>query len=587
MKDLYDYYKENKAQCLVLAALALTAAVMLLMFNFKGHDYPYHIQRIASIAEEIKFKGLGAFPIRVFSTNEYGYGYASPLFYGDIFLYPFALMVCLGLNAVYAYRFMLVSLYIICFFGMYFAAKQISKRTDTALMAACLYTFSAYFAVDVFTRSAIGESFAFAFCPYIAYGFYCTIINPAMPKKHRLFLVFGMSGMILSHLISTVVTTVLMAVFLIIYCRDWIHNKRVIADFVCMALLTAAVSAFFIFPLLEQMASSKFYSTAGTKWNSANYALSWYGWIAPHGFWKLRMDRFYEAAMASWYPGGFGFMLVTLLAVWLCNIKKLKKRMPVALLITSVVMVFIIMGVPIPLKYTHKLFDFMRLPWRTLLFVTLFTSIFGAYAVHELRSKAINRILTVMLVIPFFIVSVSSYQIIRAEIPNMDSEYTLTSDQIGTGYEYLPYELTQAADGKDFNEYLRSLRKSVTSSNPNVDVYNYKNDDHGTVEFSFRNNNYANSSFEVPLLYYKGYSAKDTETGDKYKVSVSDKGLVEIEAGEAQSGDICVRYTGTLVQHISDIISVLTVAILLIYISKPKWLIKLYEKIKGAIKDNG
>lgn len=586
MKDLYEYYKENKAQCLVLAALALTAAVMMLMFNFKGHDYPYHIQRMASIAEEMRLKGISAFPIRIFSTNEYGYGYASPLFYGDIFLYPFALMIILGLNAVYAYRFMLISLYVICFFGMYFAAKQISKRTDTALMAACLYAFSAYFAVDIFIRSAIGEAFAFAFCPYAAYGFYCTIINPEMPKKHRLFLVLGMTGMILSHLISTVVTTVLMAVFLIVYCKNWIHNKRLIIDFALLALLTAAVSAFFVFPLLEQMASSKFYATAGTKWNSANYALSWYGWIAPHGFWKLRMDRFYEAAMAGWYPGGFGFMIVTLLAVWLCNIKKLKKHMPVALMITSAVIVCIIMGVPIPLKYTHKLFDFMQFPWRTLLFVTLFTSIFGAYAVHELRSKAVNRILTVMLIIPFLIVSVSSYRIIHLEIPNMADKYELTSDNIGNG-EYLPYELTQAADGKDFNEYLRSLRKCVTSSNPNIDVYNYENDDHGTVEFSFRNNNYANSVFEVPLLYYKGYSAKDTETGDKYKVSVSDKGLVEVEAGAVQSGSVIVRYTGTVVQHISDIISVLTVAILLIYISKPKWLIELYEKIKGAKRDNG
>ena len=581
MNDLKKYYRENKIFCIILIIFSAAIAATLLSINFKGHDYPYHIQRIASIAEEIRFKGLGAFPIRVFSTNEYGYGYASPMFYGDIFLYPFAFLILLGMNAVYAYRIMLLSLYVICFLGMYFAAKQVSKSTQTAIIAACLYAFSSYFAIDVFTRSAIGEAYAFAFCPYAAYGFYCTVIKPEMPKKHRLFLVFGMSGMILSHLISTVVITVFMAVFMIIYRKNWIKQKSILGDFILLALLTCALSAFFIFPMLEQMASSKFYATAGTNWNSAYYGLPWLSWIAPHGFWKLMPDRYPEIANGVWFPGSFGFMVVTLLAIWLVNFKKLKKTAPIALLILSIAIVLIISGKIIPLTYTHKLFDFMRLPWRTLLFCTFFMSIFGAYAAHTLKSKLTNWILLIMLIIPLAIVSASSYKIILKEIPNMKSNYELTSDQIGTGYEYLPYNLTQTAEN-DFNGYLRSIDKKAIPHNSEITISDFTDDEHGRIEFSFTGNTHRDASIEVPLLYYKGYSAIDTVTRAKYKITESQRGFVRVNIENANSGTVKVRYTGTAVQHISDIISFLTLMCILLYLFKPSVIRKLREKMKPA-----
>lgn len=566
MGEIKDYYSKNKLLCSLILVFSLTVMCMLLMFNFKGHDYPYHIQRMASIADEIKTKGLGAFPIRVYSANEYGLGYGSPLFYGDIFLYPFAYLILLGLNAVYAYRIMTVILYVFCFFNTYFVVKQVSKNIQTALMAACLYTFSAYFAVDIFIRSAIGEAIAFAFFPLVAYGFYCTVINTDMPKKHRIFLAVGMAGIILSHLISTVVAAVFIAIFLILYNKNWRNDKSILLNFFALSLLTAALSAFFIFPFLEQIITTKFYATGGKKWNSANCGMPWASWIAPHGFWKLHMDKFPNLAKNAWYPGSYGFMIVTLFAIWIFNFKKLKHRVPIALLITGIAIVLIIMGKIIPLKYTHKLFDFMRLPWRTLLFCTAFMSIFGAYAVHKLNSKLINYILMIMLIIPFFIVSVSSYKIIKVEIPNMASKYTLTSDQIGTGYEYLPLKLTKTAE-RNFNKYLQSSEKRIIP-NKNIPVTNYTNDGHGTITFSFNGNKYNSAAFEAPLLYYKGYSAVDTGTGEKYKITESNRGFVNINVNNTKSGNIILQYTGTPVQHISDIISIVSMAALLIYVLK-------------------
>ena len=61
----------------------------------------------------------------------------------------------------------------------------------------------------------------------------------------------------------------------------------------------------------------------------------------------------------------------------------------------------------------------------------------------------------------------------------------------------------------------------------------------------------------------------------KYKVSESDRGFVNVNIADAESGEIKVKYTGTPIQHIADIISILTLAGILLYLFKPS----VYEAI--------
>lgn len=582
MSDLKQYFRENKIFCTILILFSVMLFCILLMFNFKGHDYSYHLQRIGSIAEEIKFKGLGAFPIRIYSTNEYNYGYASPLFYGDILLYPVAILSLLGLNAVYGYRIMLVVLYSACFFNMYYCTKQISKNVQTSIICAVIYAFSSYFALDLFVRSALGECFAFVFLPLACYGYYCTIINPDMPKKHRLFLVFGMAGLLLTHLISTTLIAIFMVIFGLVYYKNWIKNPKILINFTLLALLTAALCAFFVFPLLEQMLTAKFYTTEHTLYQFEHWKLRWASWIGPHAFWKLQGDRFPQLRDGLWFAGGFGWMLVTLIAIWGFNAKKLKNQLMVSLLAASLILILMAQGLIIPLNKLQKVIGFMQFSYRILLICTLFMSIFGAYAVHTLKNKKINMLLLIVSIISCMLIVVTSYKIIHKECPSMTNEYTLTTDQIGKG-EYIPNELVESLSDTNFSKYCQNRGNRVDVNHRDVN-FSHSNDEHGKIELTFSGNHYDDTAFELPLLMYKGYSAVNEETGEKYDVSASEHGLVNVNVGDEQSGKVIVRYTGTIIQHISDVISILTIILLLIYFFKPDWLFRLKETGKNKLK---
>ena len=68
---------------------------------------------------------------------------------------------------------------------------------------------------------------------------------------------------------------------------------------------------------------------------------------------------------------------------------------------------------------------------------------------------------------------------------------------------------------------------------------------------------------EMPLLYYVGYSAVDLGTGASLEVSESNNGLVNVRTA-ASSGAIAVEYTGTLIQHVTLAISVITLVVLIV-----------------------
>ena len=86
--------ERNARRATIFTALALVALWVFISFpvfsgRVGGQDFNFHVQRIASIAQ-----GLDTgFPVYLYPGFSWHYGYPSGIFYGDAFLYPFALMV--------------------------------------------------------------------------------------------------------------------------------------------------------------------------------------------------------------------------------------------------------------------------------------------------------------------------------------------------------------------------------------------------------------------------------------------------------------------------------------------------------------
>ena len=81
---------------IILICLLLVAGIVIPLCNvqtFLGHDVYFHMTRMEALAQEID---AGNIPARLYYFVYDGYGYASPMFYGDLFLIIPALLILMG-----------------------------------------------------------------------------------------------------------------------------------------------------------------------------------------------------------------------------------------------------------------------------------------------------------------------------------------------------------------------------------------------------------------------------------------------------------------------------------------------------------
>ena len=96
-----------------------------------------------------------------------------------------------------------------------------------------------------------------------------------------------------------------------------------------------------------------------------------------------------------------------------------------------------------------------------------------------------------------------------------------------------------------------------------------------TLRFEIDEENSEKEFFEIPLLYYKGYSASlKTEDGETEQLEVvkGENNVVRV-IGENLSGEVCVSYSGTFVQKVAYAINALAIIALIgfiIYFQKQK-----------------
>ena len=136
-------------------------------YLINGHDLQYHLLRIEGIKDGLL---AGDFPIKIQSNWLKGNGYATAVFYGDLFLYIPAILRLCGFSIVQSYNIYVFLCNAATCVIAYFCFKGMSGRRKTAAVGAVLYTTSIYRLLDVYVRSSVGEYSAMTFLPMIAYG---------------------------------------------------------------------------------------------------------------------------------------------------------------------------------------------------------------------------------------------------------------------------------------------------------------------------------------------------------------------------------------------------------------------------------
>lgn len=243
-------------------------------FHADGHDTMFHFARIIGLAD-----GLlgGDFPVRVQPGWLHGYGYATSVCYGDLLLYVPAFLYLLGVPIIHAYKIYVMLINLGTLLISYFCFKKISLSRQIGVGCTALYCLSVSRILNIYLRAAVGEYSAYMFLPLILLGIYEIYqLEDSTGKKETgwLLLSLGMTGIIQTHILSTMMVCIFIALTVLILIRKM--SKRVFLSFVKSVLAALCLNLGFLVPLAEYSADALKVFAPKTSYGIQRYGLSLY-----------------------------------------------------------------------------------------------------------------------------------------------------------------------------------------------------------------------------------------------------------------------------------------------------------------------
>ena len=516
----------------------------------KGDDLYFHLSRIVGIKNGLE---LGIFPVKVYPGYFNGYGYANGLFYPDLFLYIPAILVYLGMKVVTAYKILIVLCTIFSALFMYICVKGISKSRYAGAISMIVYTLASYRAIDVYTRADLGETLAFVFFPLVILGIYKIIYEN---YKQWYILSFGIAAIFLSHEISSIVVSGFTVLIFLIGLFHMRKEKKRILYFILAGVVACLLTAYFTFPLVQQILSQKFILTTKT---ITQFTLS----QTVEGFlptiFSFRFNKFLVPAIS-----GVG---IAILVIPVLRFKIRKNRAKyfvfsdICLVMGIICLLAVIGWFPWnTITAICKQIGAIQFAWRLLLPATAFLSVSSGIIAFALFKNKKHRIiaLIVVLILSMFASTENIYADYTAKVQShkMISESYQVDYSVGNG-EYLPANTNI--------DKLYSRGDIVTSNDKALEVSFTKEGTKMTIEFY--NNNKDNTYIELPLIYYLGYKATIDINGQKVNLPV-EKGtnnIIKIPLEGYTNGTISVYYGGTVLEYISLLITIIALILLFIY----------------------
>ncbi len=243
--------KSKVAVAIILLASVLAGRELLSPGYFFPHD---NLLVMRQLQMEKCFRD-GQIPCRWVPDMGYGHGYPLFNFYPPL-PYLFGLVIRLsGVSLVGTVKTLFLASLALSGWGMYLLAGRIFGR-PAGVMAAIFYVWSPYYAVDIFVRGALNESWALIFFPFIFLSAF-QLIRGGEPGKSSglyrlrwtLLLALSWFGLLASHNLMVMV----FAPFFLVWCIFWVMKLRARSG---LPSLTAAcfwalgLSAFFTLPAL-------------------------------------------------------------------------------------------------------------------------------------------------------------------------------------------------------------------------------------------------------------------------------------------------------------------------------------------------
>lgn len=549
-----------------LFLFAIGALISLpLMNNYLlwGNDIAYHLARIEGIKDGLR---EGQFPVMIYPEGLQGHGYLNAM-YPNLFLYIPAILRLMGVSIATSYKFLLILSNIACVLLTYSALRSIKVRTRIALMATTLYVLLPYHFTNLYSRAALGEALAMAFLPIALTGLYHVILGD---KTKNWQLILGITGLIQSHVLSSLIVIIICVLAAIIFIVPIIREKRLL-NIAVAAVITLLINLWFIIPFLH------YYSTDTLNTDALNWS--------KYQEYTVYFDTLFGVGTTTNFRSlslglPIGVMIVLSAAFVAKRIHKHEKYEPLKsystfLFFIGLFFLFMIIQ-PFPgdklmvLTPLKAFMENLQFPWRLLGIVATIFTLTGAVTLnetdflnpHEKELSVVLAILACLIVVP---PSLENYPYIDYD-KGIISTYSFGHANKVSGIPVLtnsaiyPYEWRTKGLT---NALVNDLDVRLSSSNIAILEYNRL----GTTTTLTYSNDSSNEAITLPITFYDGYYASD-ESGTAITLYMSDGGEVAfIPKADNQSHTVTLRYTGILRFKLGYIVSLISI------IGLPAWFI--------------
>lgn len=561
----FYYFKKGRLnknvfiQFILIYSAILVSSPMFCNYIIDGHDIRFQLYRIEGIKEGIL---SGQFPVRIHPIHNNGYGYATPVMYPELFLYFPAFLRLAGISTVCSYHIFIVTINFLCVYIMFYAVREISESSYWAAILAFCYSVASYRIICLYQRAAIGEGLALAFLPLVIAGLYNLFIGD---HKKWYQIVIGATGILQSHMISTLLTFIVAVMLTFIYFPKLVKDGRwkSIVKAISVILL---INAWYIIPFIDFFSLdlalhhttenlSEFYDNAVFLGQLFN--------LFPD---KLGISKGLSNGMSWEMPLTLGGMVVMLMLISIILGIKSKYNLRwgkilllmggiFALLSTSVIPWRILEESSI----VNKFAAIIQFPWRFLgmasvLILTGAASIIPP-CIKDIGKRRKSFLLIVILVcgtiMQLFLSTVITNQpIYLLKMQTLPQGDLITT--IGMNTEYM-------IEGTNYEKLEGQL---YTVSDPNINIVSYKKA--GTNVWIDYTNAGDGGYIEVPLLWYPGYKA--VQDGNILPVECGNNNVVRIYLENKSAGTLQIKYTGKFSYHLGEMLALVTGVVCVIYV---------------------
>lgn len=529
-----EFEEKTKLIAIVLLGIWLfSSAAIFIPYLVRGHDIRFHLMRIEGLKDGLL---SGVFPVKIQPTWLNGNGYPVSILYPDLFLYIPAFLRILGcsLQTVYKIYIMFINGATICF--SYWSFRQMSGRRAWGVLGSFIYTLSMYRLTNIYTRAAVGEYTAMAFLPLVLYAIWKVYHEDASRAKNYqcnwILLAFSLTGIIQSHIISVEMTGIFILLACTLLWKKTVEIKRFMV--LLKAFLgTILLNLWFLVPFLDYYKEDLVVLSG----KSGIPMIQDKGVYLPQlfSFVNYSMGSGRLAGMQKEMPMtiGIGGILILVVCVWDVMIKgrKLDKeiKLSLGLSVLSILFTltyfpydFIIRNVPV----IGKLLANIQFPFR---FLALF-SVFAAWLTYLLaKEQKLKRWLPLLCVAVglqamFYMGDVLN----ETEMFKVKGNADISSFDV-SGAEYVPF-------GTNFEILDRQVK---ADEGIHIDRYSRK---YNCISIELENQSSKVGILRLPLLYYKGYTAKDKNTGIKLNMAKGENNRGEVLIPAGYTGELMVTF---------------------------------------------